>query len=164
MEIKGTDGTTEPITGENKKNDPATMASEYSSAFDGKEFTNTQKITPDDNKKQFINHFDSQKDSSKAAKFEKIKNNIKTTLDAIQKAEGFQFVKDNNGNDDRIMFELPVRSFHGTAPELLGLENMRKTLNLLDPRIHVAAKLKYDKNTQKVVIDHDKYDQGYTME
>ena len=162
MNIKGSNGDSQPILPDNSSKgtpDPtqSSMSNEYSYGFNGTKLTDAQTETPKNNIKQFSDHFDKQQLSSQALNFLQIQKNIKTTLDNLPN-------KSEVTKDNPIMFELPVRSFQGTASELLGLENMRRTLNKLDPRIHVAAKLKYNPSSKKVVVDHDAYDAGYTME
>ena len=145
------------------------MSSTYSFGYDGTKFDGNLQLSPGQNKYQFLKNFDSQSLSFQSQKFKEIQANVKKTLDSVQSAiqktnSGFSFTGDN-----KISIELPVRSYNNTPQELEGLESMRKTLNSLDPRINVVAKIGYNGNDinpkagWKQPGGHEKYDAGYTM-
>ena len=169
MVINGTDGSTTasgPKPHSGPKPDPTSsdiMSSEYSYSYTARNgFSTAYQITPAENSQSFINNVSNQLKSFQSAKYQKIKAQVKTTLDDIQKHEpGVSFTGDN-----RIIFELPIRTYKKTAAERKSLENMRETLNNLDPRIHVAAQVAFSRapitNDPVVKISHEKFDKSYT--
>ena len=129
MKINGKGKTTSTPSSKDGKD---IMTSEYSYSYNGTNFSKPLTITPEDNKQAFIDNVSNQVKSFRSSQYAAIQGQVKKTLNAM----------DHHFAPKSIVFELPIRSYHGTSQEWMSLEGMRQTLNSLDPRLNVVAMMK----------------------